>query len=243
MPSFDDFIVFVDESGDHGLATMDPHYPIFVLAFCLFRKDRYAREIVPALLDLKFKHFGHDQVILHEREIRKREGDFQILNDPETRTEFHADLDRLVGETRFTLLASVIDKVALNSSYQTPDNPYHLAMAFGLERVYLHLQKATQGTVWFVFEKRGDKEDDDLELQFRRICESNATGNQLPFKIRFASKLSNSSGLQFADLIARPIGRHHLKPEQPNRAHEIIDTKFRKSPDGKLLGWGLKVFP
>ena len=33
--------VFVDESGDHGLARVDPGYPIFVLAFCLFAKSDY----------------------------------------------------------------------------------------------------------------------------------------------------------------------------------------------------------
>jgi len=31
--AFGDYLVFVDESGDHGLARVDPGYPIFVLAF------------------------------------------------------------------------------------------------------------------------------------------------------------------------------------------------------------------
>jgi len=35
-------------------------------------------------------------------------------------------------------------------------------------------------------------------------------------------------GLQFADLIARPIGIHLLRPEQPNRAWETIKEKFIK---------------
>lgn len=30
---FSDFLVFVDESGDHGLDSIDPGYPVFVLAF------------------------------------------------------------------------------------------------------------------------------------------------------------------------------------------------------------------
>ncbi len=28
-----DYLVFVDESGDHGLTSIEPSYPIFVLAF------------------------------------------------------------------------------------------------------------------------------------------------------------------------------------------------------------------
>jgi hypothetical protein len=40
MPGFDDYIVFVDESGDHGMASIDPDYPMFVIAFCLFEKEQ-----------------------------------------------------------------------------------------------------------------------------------------------------------------------------------------------------------
>ena len=46
MPSFDDYIVYVDESGDHSLTSIDPQYPIFVLAFCLFDKEKYAEKIM-----------------------------------------------------------------------------------------------------------------------------------------------------------------------------------------------------
>jgi hypothetical protein len=56
-------------------------------------------------------------------------------------------------------------------------------------------------------------------------------------------KKCNSPGLQLADLVARPIGRKVLQPHQPNRAYDILQAKFRRSPDGTLFGWGLKVFP
>ena len=68
---FSDYIVFADESGDHGLDKIDAGYPVFVLAFCIFRKQHYIDEVVPALQRLKVRHFGHDQVVLHERDIRK----------------------------------------------------------------------------------------------------------------------------------------------------------------------------
>ena len=38
---FSDYVVYVDESGDHGLKSMDKTYPIFVLAFCVFNKQQY----------------------------------------------------------------------------------------------------------------------------------------------------------------------------------------------------------
>lgn len=49
----------------------------------------------------------------------------------------------------------------------------------------------------------------------------------------FADKKSNSCGLQLADLTARPIGIHYLRPEQDNAAYEIIKLKIKS----------LKTFP
>lgn len=95
-----------------------------------------------------------------------------------------------------------------------------------------------------IVEKRGEKEDNQLELAFRRICDAaNALGKRLPFEIVMIPKAANSAGLQLADLVARPVGIKVLRPGQPNRAYDIIAKKFRRSPDGEIKGWGLKVFP
>jgi hypothetical protein len=70
-----------------------------------------------------------------------------------------------------------------------------------------------------VVECRGKKEDSELELEFRRICDgANRMGKPLPFDIIFADKKTNSAGLQLADLVARPIGLSILRPNQSNRA-------------------------
>ncbi|RXZ32336.1 DUF3800 domain-containing protein [Oxalobacteraceae bacterium CAVE-383] len=73
---FSKYIIYVDESGDHSLQSIDEKYPLFVLAFCVFHKRHYSEQIVSALEKFKFNHFGHDQVILHETEIRKEKGAF-----------------------------------------------------------------------------------------------------------------------------------------------------------------------
>jgi Protein of unknown function (DUF3800) len=238
------YIAYVDESGDHGLESIDPHYPIFVLACSVFRYEDYADTVARVTL-FKFKYFGHDQVILHEREIRKRIGPFSILKDQETREAFHDDLTELVDEARFTLIASVIRKADLTHRYIWPENLYHLAMGFCLERLKLHLDDlGYSGETCVVFERRGTKEDRDLELEFRRICAGvNYFNEPLPFDIIIAPKSSNSSGLQMADMIARPVGRHVLDPTQSNRAYDVAEKKFRRSPSGKIEGWGLKHFP
>lgn len=33
--NFSDYLIFVDESGDHGLTTINPENSVFVLAFCI----------------------------------------------------------------------------------------------------------------------------------------------------------------------------------------------------------------
>jgi uncharacterized protein DUF3800 len=246
MPRFDDFTVFGDESGDHGMASIDPTYPMFVLALCVFPKRSYACDAAPAVMRFKFRHFGHDQVILHETDIRKSRGPFAILRDAERREGFLEDLNRLVAGADFQIVASAIRKEQHRARYAEPPNPYHVAMGFGLERLYLELRArgCRAGTTHVLFERRGAKEDAELEAEFRRICGgANATGKKLPFEAVMCDKKCNSPGLQLADLVARPIGRKVLQPDQPNRAYDILQAKFRRGRDGRLLGWGLKIFP
>jgi len=76
---FSNYIIYVDESGDHGLNNVDPNYPIFVLVFVIFKIDDYINTIVPSIQKFKFKHFGHDQSIFNETDIRKDRGDFEFL--------------------------------------------------------------------------------------------------------------------------------------------------------------------
>ncbi len=93
-------------------------------------------------------------------------------------------------------------------------------------------------------ERRGKVEDDELELEFRRICDGwNYENAQLPFDLVFADKKSNSVGLQLADLIARPVGLSIIRPQQNNRAYTVIEEKFYRNAQGRYHGWGLKCFP
>lgn len=240
--TFSDYIVYVDESGDHGLSSVDPDYPVFVLAFCVFEKRTYTESCAPALQRLKFKHWGHDMVVLHERDIRKASGEFSFLVDSARRDEFMADVNELVECSDFTVIASAIEKRRLQERYGRPENPYELALEFCLERLWF-LLKRKRRIVHVVFESRGRREDEELELEFRRICAGeNYRGQILPFEPVFASKKANCGGLQIADLIARPIGRAVLDPEQANRAYDVIEPKLYRYR-GRVAGAGLKIFP
>ena len=240
-----DFLVFVDESGDHGLERIDPAYPVFVLAFCIVRKDHYARVLQPLVTEFKFRHFGHDQVVLHERDIRKDLGAFSILRERERKEAFLSELTDLIETAEMTVVASVIRKDHLVGQYVRPQNPYEIALGFGLERIQMCLnRRGASGVTPVVMECRGRREDAELELEFRRVCAgANFAGSAMQFEPRFVSKLANVPGLQIADLIARPIGRVVMDPAQKNRAYEVIERKLDRKPGGSVFGWGLKVFP
>lgn len=247
---FSDYIVYVDESGDHGLDNVDPNYPMFVLAFCVFHKRHYAEKVVPALERFKFRHFGHDTVVLHEHEIRKETGSFRFTGRSH-KEAFFDELGQIIDLSNFILICSAIDKNRLRERSQAADNPYHLALGFCLETLHeLMEEKGQQDQVTHVVvECRGSKEDRDLELEFRRICDGdNRWGKRLPFRVVMANKKTNSSGLQLADLVARPVGLAVLRPDQGNRAFDVLKRKFFCSGGRKMVGqgydgWGLKVYP
>lgn len=245
-----DYIVYVDESGDHSLTSINLQYPVFVLAFCIFHKTHYAEAVAPALTKFKFQHFGHDMMVLHEHDIRKEENGFNFPNRTAKNT-FMAELGEIIEKHNFILVSVAIDKIALKKRYQEPDNPYHTALQFCLERLHFFLREKGQHGLrtHVVVENRGKKEDAELELEFLRICSGrNGMGKELPFDLVFADKKTNSPGLQLADLVARPIGLRVIRPEQDNRAFEILEKKLysrngREGVGSGYEGYGLKCFP
>ena len=248
---FSDYIVFVDESGDHGMGSIDEGYPLFVLSCCLISKRDYMATVVPAMQQLKFSTFGHDAVILHEREIRKDIGPFSVLREPNRKQAFIQALTDVLDRTPMTVFSAVIDKRRLAEHRRREENPYELSLRFCLERVFYSLRRLGQTSdqgiplvTYVLCESRGRNEDSDLELAFRRICGGDNFGNiQLPFEPVLTDKKNNSIGLQLADLVARPIGLRQLRPGQPNRAWDVIEPKLEHDAAGRYFGYGLKCFP
>jgi hypothetical protein len=245
MSPFSDFIVFADESGSPVLENPDPTFPLFVLNCVIARKDRYVAQVVPSLQQLKFDFVGHDQLILHERDIRRQQKDFAFLQvDPAARAAFLERMNDIVAAAEVEVVTAVIDKVRLAKRYSNPWSPYEVALHFCMEKLLAVLLQHGQAgrLVHVVFESRGKREDKELELHFRRIA-----GNQVQWgRVRpdfgevqwepvFVDKRANTSGLQLADLMARPLGLRVLRPGQPNRAFDMLRPKLAPN--------GLKVFP
>lgn len=236
ISEFSDYLIFVDESGDHGLKSIDPEFPIFALVFVIIKKTDYLDKVVPAFQNLKMKYWGHDQIIFHENDLRKEKGSFSVLRtDASIRLNFMTELTEIIKSLPFKFVASVIRKDKLVAQYSNPYNPYQIGLLFCMEKtmeVLLSKDQAGKQT-HILIEARGNKEDKDLELEFRRICDiqgnwgyKSADFKNLPFHMIHVDKKSNSSGLQLADLIARPIALKYLRPLQENKTHQILHEKI-----------------
>jgi hypothetical protein len=148
VQTFSDYIVFADESGDHGLEDVNPQYPVFVLSFCIFHETQYVERVVPATSNVSSEGMPRRAILI-------------TLHWPELQAEF----DRICAG-----------------------------------------------------------------VNFNRAC--------LPLRLVFAGKQANATGLQMADLVARPVGMRTLRPEQANRAFDALAGKFHCNRRGESKGWG-----
>ena len=241
-----DFTFYLDESGDHGLNNIDPGFPVFVLCGVLFHEPGY-NQFCEDLNSLKTHFFGCTEIVFHSREIRKCEKEFWILKDAVRKTDFYERLNSIVRESSFRVIAAVIDKKQYIERYaQTAKNPYEISLSFILERLVLMLGqfKSAANRIRIVVEKRGKKEDRELELHFEELRRKGTyyvSADKIAIcEIEFRNKKANINGLQLSDLIAYPIGRKCIDPTGSNLAFEIFQDKIYQK-NGRLFG--LKFFP
>lgn len=61
-------------------------------------------------------------------------------------------------------------------------------------------------------------------------------------ELHIRDKSQNIAGLQIADLIVSPIGRHIIG-KSAKSDWDVIKEKFRRAYDGRYKGFGLVVLP
>ena len=239
-----DYIVYADESGTHDLDNINPHYPFFVLVFCIFKIEDY-KIFSQKILDLKFKYFGHDQVILHERDIRLNSGDFKFNQGFEYKSKFVSELAKIIKDQEFNVVASVINKILYKEQHSIHENLYNLSLKFCLDLLYPYLSSLEHNynSTHIVLEAREKYENIEVENVFNYYCNNNANNVKYNYFPRIVPKNANSSGLQLADLIAMPIGQSQLIHINSNRSFKIIEKKFVKDKSGNYLNTGLKLYP
>ena len=246
-----EYYLFLDESGHHGLKTINQEFPILLLCGCLMEKEYYEKVFVLEIKKLKQKFFNRADIIFHSRDIRKWQNDFKVLGDPKIRSDFYNDLDKLISQTDFTVISSAVLKDKLIQQYgPQANNPYDLSLTFVLERSVFLTDRFNCDKVEVIAEARGKNEDSKLHDQYQVIV-SNGTPYVKPQRfaerlkdIDFRKKRENIAGTQLCDLVVYPLANYVLYPSRENIAFKVINSKmYRQFPDGDFLGYGLKIFP
>ena len=241
-------VLFLDESGDHNLSKIDSDYPMFVLGGIIMDRDYADGPLTEALKDFKHEIFGRSDIVLHTADITRNRNGFEALKNGPFRSRFYDLLNALMRNMQYSVVACVVRKDDHLSRYGVAAlDPYLLSLDILVERFCFDVGKVSAGGL-IVAEKRGPTLDRELELawlnlriQGTRSLQANAIEDRI-LALNLRAKKDNIAGLQLADLVVSPIGRHVLgKPDKED--WRIVEEKFYRSRRGKVEGYGLVVLP
>lgn len=240
--------LYMDECGDHNLATYDCGFPIFTLCGILVPVKK-VNAFENAVDGLKKEFFGATDVILHSRDIRKCQKQFGILFDRDIRDRFYGRVNEVLSmQGIYVIVCCSVLKEKCIRKHGVGADVYGTALKYVIQRSIFCVDDASPdgGIIDIMVERRGKREDKALLNYYNKL---RFTGMHYVSPERladhmghfgFSQKSENVFGLQVADLIAYPISRYVLNPEQYNPAFGVIAPNIYIS-NGKMLG--LKIFP
>jgi hypothetical protein len=199
-------------------------------------------------------------IILHRRDLVRREGPFAPLRNEHIRKEFDARLAAIVAEAAGTAFTVSIDKVEHKERYKVwQHSPYHYVMECLVERFLKWLEKNDcVGDV--MGEARDPTHDKQLRRAYSRLYQR---GNAYHSAERFQARLTTGelklvrkgadvAGVQLADLLAHPAHRAmkfaRLKEPAPEDygtflARILQRYNYDRHPERGIAGFGTKWLP
>lgn len=241
-------VLFLDESGDHNLAVVDPDYPMFVLGGVIMDQVYAEGPLEEAFRRFKRRMFGREDIILHTADITRNRKGFERLKDAEFRDRFYEEMNALLRSLEFQVVACVVRKDVHLARYGVAAlDPYMLSLDILVERFCMEVGNVAGGGV-IVAERRGDTLDRQLEIawlnlkvQGTRFLQARDMTHRVT-ALNLRAKSENIAGLQLADLVVTPIGRM-VMGKAIKEDYRVVEEKFRRNPDGRIDGYGLVVLP
>ncbi len=248
-----DSMVFIDECGPHSVAA-PATFPVFTLAAVVVGRQHY-----DDVLDLQWRGWkatklGSGDARVHEPDVRKREGRFA----GEHGAAVVDSLRDFLEAAEFGVVACAINRVEYKKvafpdplDATLPDHMYLFAMDVLFERIAMVLDKRFPGgTAEVIVESRGPREDALLQYEFARLHLDGTSyigdaffRTRLRPGITFLGKTQNCTGLQLADLVARPISEKVADPAGTPERWPEVRTKFSPGKETKHSILGLKIAP
>lgn len=235
------FKLYLDESGTPNLDGINPKFPYFILSGFIVNEEQ-ARNLKIRADQVKFKYWGRTNIILHSREIGRRENDFSILKNPAVEQNFHKDLSQfLVANAGKSIIVVVHKGKAKSSGWK--DSDVYRKTSSEMIRFFIEYLNVKNEKGQIIIESAGTKKDiafykeyiyflangvKDLGLDHRKT-------KQILTSISFVSKNNHDIEAQIADLLAYPAGHNCLVADGsrtivPNSYEDnmckILDTKI-----------------
>jgi hypothetical protein len=240
--------MFLDESGDHSLTVIDDQYPVFVLGG-IIADVRYAKDVMdPEIRRFKRELFDNEQLILHTADICRNKNGFEQLKDGAFRDAFYKKLDHLMRSLDYKVVACAIRKQPYLEHYGADAfDPYEQCLRILVERFCYEIG-GYGDCGWIVAECRDEKLDTQLMATWAELRKGGTfylSGDAVSTRIKdlvYREKERNIAGLQIADLVVSPIGRHVIGKE-PHEDFRIVESKFRRLDDDNYRGPGLVILP
>jgi hypothetical protein len=258
--------LYIDEVGNADLkgAATDDNIRYLSLTGILTTIRHHDERISPQLDYVKSiipQHSPANPVVLHRRDIVRREGAFACLRNPDLCKKFDDLMLDVIEQAPYRALTVQIDKKQHLDEYSTWHfDPYHYCLRCLIERYVLYLNRHN-ASGFVAIEPRYKKADKKLKASFERIFldgTENLTARfvqrrLLSKTIRFFPKSANVAGLQLADLIAHPSARHMRFVRDGRRPPEdfggrvaeiLVRRRYARNPEnGTIPGWGTKWLP
>jgi hypothetical protein len=248
--------IFIDECGTHSLTSKD-EFDTFVLAAIIVPDKNYPK------LDAEWKQWktsnlGSPNKVIHEPNVRRGTGPFYFNKNTTNRAVVIQSLNKLLAKIEFLAVVCVVNRpdyiaqVGLQSLDKSlPTHLYLMTLDFLMERLVMALEKHCGGArAHVIAEARGPLEDALLQYEYVRLHIDGTSyisaawfRQQLVPAIEFKSKKENCTGLQIADLLARPCGEKVLDPSKTPPRWPEFREKFCLGQETAHSILGLKIVP
>lgn len=240
--------LYLDESGSPSMTTRGLRNQRWLTLAGFYMAAEAWKEMDAAVADLKRTWLtGYcaepEDVELHSSDFGS-ESPWREMYTGGVWDGFLTAVGEMVEALPITTLSATIDKEEHFKRYATPEDPYELAYEFLIERFDRALSPGGScGAV--VLDPRAEgkgAEDERMRVVHRGLRKATAT---IVEDVFFAPS-SISAGVQVADVCAWAVRKHHQAAAGKGRDTPIyagVEARYRRSPAGKVRGWGEKLFP
>lgn len=249
------YYLFLDECGHHA-PNVDPNFPIFCVCGVIVHANEYDH-LDREWRDWKLEYLGDANSIVHEPDVRKRTRNF-YREDPESQRVLLESLHEQIQKLDFRVIVAGIDKQRFLQQFPDgavdqflPAGHYLMCIDFIMERFahfLWHVGDHARGTIYA--ESRGQVEDVWVQ---RELTILHLRGTQfMPARdfryliapaVQFKSKAHCFSGLEVADLLARPAAELIRDPECQPQHSDILIERLYDGLQGRPESYGFKMLP